>query len=198
MIGIIVVSILMAFGIEAWWDDRQERQLRAELVADLSLELRRNADELEYELGRQRDRVEIISQLLASATSRGTEMSPDSVAALQRAMTGYPTYDPSLGILDLLIQSGALVLLENREVRARLAGLAGVADDYLANQGLVLQVYMHPQAISETGAILYPYSELEGVDRLLSTAAPEVQDVATRYLSFDHFLTGFRNFFQTQ
>ena len=43
--GVVIVgSILMAFGIEAWWDGAQERAEEAQLLASLAEEFRANVD----------------------------------------------------------------------------------------------------------------------------------------------------------
>ena len=61
---LIVASILLAFGIEAWWDDRQEQQHRAALLDDLAVELRQNRDALSSALALQRTRADRIEELL--------------------------------------------------------------------------------------------------------------------------------------
>lgn len=40
----IVVSILLAFGIQAWWDGRQEREEERQLLETLVAELQRNKE----------------------------------------------------------------------------------------------------------------------------------------------------------
>ena len=37
-LAVIVVSILLAFGIDAWWEERQDRREEAEILAGLERE----------------------------------------------------------------------------------------------------------------------------------------------------------------
>jgi len=46
----IVVSILLAFAIDAWWDDRKERSANNEQLARVSAELRANAELVKQKL----------------------------------------------------------------------------------------------------------------------------------------------------
>ena len=46
----IVVSILLAFAIDAWWDDRKERSADIEQLARVSAELRANAELVQLKL----------------------------------------------------------------------------------------------------------------------------------------------------
>ena len=52
--AVIVGSILLVFGIEAWWDARQDSVHRAALLEDLEAEIASNRDALASNLGRQR------------------------------------------------------------------------------------------------------------------------------------------------
>jgi hypothetical protein len=53
----IVVSILLAFGIQAWWEDRQERAVEAALLTGLVEDLRRDSADYEGFAAVHRERV---------------------------------------------------------------------------------------------------------------------------------------------
>ncbi|MGY8777664.1 MAG: hypothetical protein ACKVIN_06030 [Longimicrobiales bacterium] len=163
---VIIASILAAFGIEAGWDARGERVRRSALMNDLRTELVRNGADLNTSLVAQRIRVQRIDLLLTELTPNAVGLAADSARALQASLVGVTSYDPSLGILDLLIQSGDLALLENRELRARLAGLSAVSEDYLSNQYLLVQTYLTPEVILGTGSILFDVSDVVPGDEL--------------------------------
>ncbi|NNE48291.1 MAG: hypothetical protein HKN37_16690 [Rhodothermales bacterium] len=186
---VIVASILFAFGIDAGWDAREERGRRAVLMEDLQAELVRNAGDLSVALAEQELRALRIGILLNELTPQAKGLSADSVRALQASLAGVVSYDPSLGVLDLLIQSGDLALLEDRELRARLAGLASVSEDYLRNQVFLVQSYLNPEAILGTGSILFDYSDVISFDGTLTTASSSVQLNATKFYAFDRFMT---------
>jgi len=62
--AVIIGSILMAFGIEAWWDDQQEAAHRTALLEDLQAEVVFNQEALESTLDRQRLRAQRIELIL--------------------------------------------------------------------------------------------------------------------------------------
>jgi hypothetical protein len=179
---VIVASILLAFGIEAWWEGRQEAEHRAILLEDLATEIAQNREALSVSLRRQRERVERITTLLTELGPDAVGLPTDSVVVLQRRVLTNPTYDPALGILELLIQSGDLAYIEDRELRSHAAGLAAYLDDYLSNQTLMLDLLISPEVVFGTGSVVFDFSFFDARDVALTTASPEVQDRAGKYL----------------
>lgn len=186
---VIIGSILVAFGLEAAWASRDEGIRRSALMDDLRTELVRNRDDLGTTLVAQRLRAERIGILLGELSQEAVGLAPDSVRALQTSLFGVISYDPSLGILELLIQSGDLALLERRELRARLAGLSSVAEDYLSNQYLLVQIYLTPEVLLGTGSIIFDVSDVVPGDRTLTTATSEVRVTSAKILALDRLLT---------
>jgi len=88
---VIVASILLAFGIEAWWSERQEAARRDELMEDLQAELATNTASLEGALGRQRLRAERLEILLNELSEAAVGLSADSVRALQESARVNPS-----------------------------------------------------------------------------------------------------------
>ena len=188
--GVVIVgSILAAFGVEAGWDARGERLRRAALLEDLQTEISLNVVGLEAALQRQRTRVERVDLLLRELTPQSTGLPDDSVRALQASVLVHPTYDPTFGILNLLIQSGDLTLFEDRVLRARLAGLPSFWKDYLGNQGLLLEVGTRPEVLYGTGSMLFDYAATIPGDELITTGSEGSRVVAAKYLTFVRFLT---------
>lgn len=177
----IVVSILLAFGIEAWWSERQEGLRRHALMEDLEAEVVSNLAGLENAVARQRLRVERIEIILKELTPEPSGISRDSLIALQSDVLVNPSYDPSWGILNLLIQSGDLALLENRELRARLAGLQGHANDYLENQDWLLDRQAAPEVLYGTGSLVMDYSAVVPGDVVITEADPATRDAAAKF-----------------
>ena len=177
----IVASILLAFGIEAWWSEQQEAARRDELMEDLQAELATNTANLESALDLQRLRAERLEALLNELSEAAVGLSADSVRALQESALLNPSWDESWGILNLLIQSGDLTLLENRELRARLAGLESQANDYLGNQDWVLDAQAQPEVLYETGSLIMDYTRFLDTDRTLLDARPAVRERAAKF-----------------
>lgn len=178
---VIVASILLAFGIEAWWAERQESQRRDALMEDLQAEILANVASLEDALERQRLRVTRIEVLLNELTPGAAGIARDSLLSLQSAVLVNPSYDARWGILNLLIQSGDLALLEDRELRARLAGLESLANDYLSNQAWILDRQAQPEVLYGTGSLVMDFSAVVPGNVVITEAEPAVRDAAAKF-----------------
>jgi hypothetical protein len=117
----IVVSILLAFGIEAWWDVRQDRAREADLLSGLLADFEASRPELETRLDGARriaGSSALFRDLIAAVPEGQVVRVPDSVVI---AVLGTPTYEPSTNTLDAALSSGEIELIRNDEIRQRLA-----------------------------------------------------------------------------
>ena len=127
---VILVSVLAAFFMEGWRDDRElDRELRDELESVMR-ELERNRELARLEIGAL-DRVigagESVAATLDEAQGQPTVEIPDTLAWL---VTGWNvSFTPSLGAVDALLASGRLSRIENEELRLGLAGLRETFED---------------------------------------------------------------------
>ena len=132
---VIVASILLAFAIDAWWDDREARhQLSLELVNVMG-ELQENRKRVELEIGVLTQITTAGSDLLgimAENESASVVTIPDSTAWLTTVWS--PTLDASFGAVDALVSSGRLAQVENLELRTGLAGIRAQFEDALEEE----------------------------------------------------------------
>jgi len=117
----VVLSILLAFGIDAWWDTSREAAREQELLAGLLSDFRASRPGLDSrrELA---ERMAIGTSLFrdvaeSSAGERTVEV-PDSLIL---AVLGGPTYEPDTNTLDAALASGEIELVRSAELRAELA-----------------------------------------------------------------------------
>jgi len=151
--GVIVASILLAFGIDTWWDERQlEREVVQELQS-VGRELRQNQELLAFQLDIMRRMVqggdEVLALLDANLAPEYVPM-PDTLGFL---VTTTVTFDASLGALDALIASGRLAAVADPELRLRLSGLRALVEDATELQSLSRSLYfeqMLPLMADET------------------------------------------------
>ena len=138
----IVVSIVLAFALDAWWDDVAEgRQLRQQL-GSVQEEVRGNRDLVLFQVdlmerivGAGRELVEAMD----SGASQGELVSvPDTLVWLS---LNTPTLDASFGAIDALVSSGQLALIPDPALRSRLAGLRDKIEDAVEEQEQALTVY---------------------------------------------------------
>ena len=126
----IVASILLAFGIDAWWDEQKDRaeeaELRTRLTAEFSLNIER-MDQVFWWNGR--DAAVDIYNSIYSALDRNESTIEIPDLTLRRAMWA-PTFEANTPVLDGLIRSGRLELIENEQILAELSTWERMVRDY--------------------------------------------------------------------
>lgn len=141
---VVVASILVAFALDAWWDDRQ---LQQETVEDLVI--------VEYELAENlrlvQLTIDIMQRVVAESDTLVAELAtkPESTIVeikdtdLFWAVFINPTLDPSLGGTDAWIEAGRLAGLDSAELRQRLASMRGKVEDVVEEQRIAREVGVH-------------------------------------------------------
>ena len=126
---VIVSSILLAFGIDAYWDERKEDTEEREVLVGLEADF----VDLRARLGQWAEFNETGVRLLDQFLS-------DSLANLDRAVADSALAFSVLinvldqgGPLEALLASGRLELIQNREIRARLGKWPDWLDDIHTN-----------------------------------------------------------------
>lgn len=118
----VVVSILLAFTIDAWWVERSDRQAEREELSRLYEEFTRNRDRLHEDVlldsrSGQNRAYEGGARLLEMLRAhKGPE---ETVAVSNRLLfdvTAAPNFDATTPVLDGLILSGRLEIIEDRNV----------------------------------------------------------------------------------
>lgn len=130
----IVGSILLAFAIDAWWEDRNEEMLERRLLGALLVEFEQNRDLLQqtqllYEQ-RYMEALRILEYLQNGAADLGQTELEDSFSGLLVA----GTYHLELGAHDGLLGSGELSLIRSEELRNRLAAWPSYVKEWSEEQ----------------------------------------------------------------
>lgn len=114
--AVIVVSILLAFAVDAWWDSRQERAREesylGQLAEDLESTLMNNAT-----FGGRAESIDWAAARLVQSYYEATPPHPDSVAHWL-SLQGYWVVQPRLGTLEALVSTGDLRLIRSDSLRA--------------------------------------------------------------------------------
>jgi hypothetical protein len=131
----IVASILMAFAIDAWWENREsQKSLNMELTNVIS-ELRENKALVELQIAVLGNITVSRRSLLNAmdANKKNTYVSvPGSLAWLSTAPS--PTLDASFGALDTIVSSGRMARIDDPKLRSGLAGIKSKFEDVLEEQ----------------------------------------------------------------
>lgn len=148
----IVISILLAFGIDAWWQDRQERAEEQQVLNGLKDEFTLINDVLTSHKQQHLERLQALEELLESFDNDGTEPTPDVLTAALDVLVAPTTSDISNGTLHALLNSGRLEIFENTTLRKHLVGwesaIEEVWDDQQSHAKLVYEIHV-PYFIGE-------------------------------------------------
>lgn len=111
---VIVFSILLAFGIDAWWAHREEDERRREVLNALLLEVRENLAELDAAAARHADVAEATETLVTwSLEGVPADVPRDSLDGLLISAGWFEVFSLGSSTVEALILSGNLDLVRN-------------------------------------------------------------------------------------
>ena len=125
----IVVSILLAFAIDAWWDERQERAEEREVLESLYAEFEANRDEVASVISFHDREIRSIETLMELRQNEILALPAETVAEMLGSLAIARTFDAVRGSVDALHGSGKLGILRDRELREALTTFVNVVDD---------------------------------------------------------------------
>ena len=125
----IVLSILLAFSIDAWWEERQKTNDERTLLIALKAEFDINFAKIEKELSYRHAVDESIMQILEAGAGE-TNINPDELDKLIGDLVWWGSAEFQTGALVSTLQGGFLSLIENEALRHLLAGLTGRVRTY--------------------------------------------------------------------
>jgi hypothetical protein len=123
--GVVIVgSILLAFGIEAWWEGRQERVEEQEVLLSLEADLRRTATALDSVISRHHESIDVFQNLVRTLGSDPTPARADTIAESGWRLMMNTPFDGSVRTHDDLASSGRLGIIRGDSIRAALQDYA--------------------------------------------------------------------------
>lgn len=130
----IVFSILLAFAIDAWWDERKERQFEQETLVGLEAEYEDHRINIEQQTANHRIQLGAVGRLMEACQS-GTYAALDMLLddALYWLLVPVTT-DLGSGVRDSLISAGRIEVLRNRDLRYALSEWDSVLDEVVDGQ----------------------------------------------------------------
>ena len=147
----IVLSILLAFAIDAWWDERQDRRAEVDILEGLVAEFEAYRDRFDRQADRYVQMGDDVVWLLDHA-----EVSPTEMARLDRAMlafVGAPTTDLGSGAHTELVASGRISLISDPTLRSYLSNWQRLLDETMDNE-VVVREYV--------GSVMVPFLAARG------------------------------------
>ena len=111
---VIVLSILLAFWIDAWWEESQDREREVMLLRALLDDVQAMRRGFDSQRSYNEAILDATQTLLVAGASRDTRLSPNEVDALLGNIVWYNTYTTwESASMDLLVSSGNLVDLSD-------------------------------------------------------------------------------------
>jgi len=183
----IVVSILLAFAIDASWEGWDDAQEEGRLLQALEAEFRSNQTMVTFRTEWHRDIQEALLALLSEATSPQSTTSPDSIDSLIGMASWFnnqSTFEMSAN--DALVLSGKLSLVSNEGLRQRITAW---------NRKVAYMTRTEAQDYDTFSGIWMPYLSTHGYLPQISNAitvqpgtgeADDGLKVPTASVPFDH------------
>ena len=113
----IVVSILLAFAIDAWWEERAERKQEAALLVSLQADFQASQAHLEGWLTGNRVVERTTTELLEQIRTAGRD---ETISVFGEHIVGAistPTYSPTDSTLRAAVSSGQVELIRSDDLR---------------------------------------------------------------------------------
>ena len=175
--GIIVGSILAAFGIDAWWDSkadtRQEEALLIALVEDFDAAERG----LEEAMIRHEIVVSATERLLQFSDSRSASASDYPLLDTLVSKLFYrPTWDPPMGTVETLLGSGRLDLLSNPELVSELTRWTAMVENFRQRESVAERHFYE-----RVYPFLASHINLKDVDKAIPVEVPWEQRPANAH-----------------
>ncbi|MFV1988849.1 MAG: hypothetical protein ACC682_16375 [Gemmatimonadota bacterium] len=135
----IVVGILLAFGIDAWWDNRNAATAERALLGDVIEELEQIATVLDGAGAVHEEQRSASGAIVGDGGPLGEREMAEAVANL----LGFVTLDVSTGALDAALSSDGLGRIASDSTRMLLARWPGAYLDVVENEVLELDLVEH-------------------------------------------------------
>jgi len=125
----VVASILLAFAIDAWWDERIERTEEKEILQSLQVEFEANRDEAASVVLVHEMSMQSTAGLMKLTENEILALSADEIERYLRYFANPRTFDAVRGSVDALTNSGKLGILQARELREALTTFVNILED---------------------------------------------------------------------
>jgi len=124
---VVVAGILVALWVNGWWIDRLERAQERDLLLGLQSEFSENLDLFDRTANQHRETIAQARRLLELTGPSPAAIEPKEIDKLLFPLVSdMPSFHPAMGEVEAMLGAGHLDLVQNRELRAALAGWPGV------------------------------------------------------------------------
>lgn len=126
---VIVASILFAFAIDAWWDERVERREEAEILDSLKIEYQANLELVTLVADGHVSFRTSVEEMMARSEEEIRALPQETLSFFVLSLCQPWTFDGVLGTTDALIGAGKLDVLSHPPLRSALTTFLNIIDD---------------------------------------------------------------------
>ncbi len=130
---VIVSSILVAFGLDASWDNYQESKVEERILGELKEELESAKARIEYSITELEGVIEASTELVNSLGKDTSILSPHAAQDLVNRILAINTLEVPTSVVDSIVASGQVRLISNSELRGSLAEWPALIADVREN-----------------------------------------------------------------
>lgn len=124
---VVVVSILIAFSLDAWWEGRAEARTETAHLRAIRSDFEQNVARLSARVDRQQQIADASRRLLVAISSE-TPPVRDSVGTLLSQVFSSGRFVPVMGAYEAVISSGGLAQVRDDSLRLALADFASLLE----------------------------------------------------------------------
>ena len=126
---VVVVGVFVAVAAESWWSEREYRRFEREIREDMLVEFESNVHILDGDIAFNEEARKLIAAL-SGLSDEALFAIADSVLSKQfgSGILNTAGFDPELGSVQALVESGNLGAVGDRELRVRLSRWAGLLE----------------------------------------------------------------------
>ena len=129
----IVISILLAFAIDAWWEEQKERDIEHRTLQALQRDLIASNEELDGLLHALADVRSNFARFQSATPAELTKIDPEAVRPIVISLVTPASYEPVTATHDALSSDGRLGLISDPELLAHLSNWQRALDDLEEN-----------------------------------------------------------------
>ncbi len=117
----IVLSILLAFAIDAWWAEKNERNVEHEALKALHSDFIASRESIERVLQSLSDGRSNFARFQSATPAELTQINPDAIRPIISGLLKNNTFDPVTATLDALANDGRLGLISDSQLLRKLS-----------------------------------------------------------------------------
>jgi hypothetical protein len=126
---VIVIGVFLALAAESWWSERENRRLEREIREDMIAEFEANIGILEADLATNEEARPRLAVLDGLSDEALIALAEDQIFGMFYPYSEWAGFDPEMGTVQALVESGNIVLVSDRDLRLQLARWAGLLEN---------------------------------------------------------------------